>query len=204
MRVAKPKVDKSRLLELRGQGLTNQEIGVRLGLHFSTVGRHLRRLGHRGNGQRADSSRAKHALSYRKQLAAAGVRNLCQLAKETRGLPQRRALAERYNLPPDLYPVQVQILIALTGGPLTVAGLLAATGKSGRKDKVLIHGFNHYRVDGANYITALIRRGLVSRVAVCRGKGGGSGAAPGLYMLTPHAMDLLSGAKEKPHDDAQP
>lgn len=177
-------------------------IARRLGVRAYLVSRWRRRLGlppwygpRLGLPHPPEARRAIRD-NVRRQLAAAGVRSIVQLGAEPRWARGNRDLAARYGLPPDLYPTQVRILLALAGEPKTVPELLAATGRAARRDRVAIHAFNYARVAGSNYLTALRRRGLVARVPTNRGAANGSGAGPGLYLLTALAMSLLTAPKE--------
>lgn len=185
----------------------DREIASRLGVHTWNVRACRKRLGLTSwyatklGRSHSPATRAKLSASFRRRLEAAGVRSIVQLSLRPRGERQRQALAGSYGLPEDLYPVQVQVLLALTGGPMTLWELVAALGKC-RKCKAALHVFAYRAVAGGNYVADLLRRGLIVRAPTNRGPGHGSGAGPGLYMLTPLSMDLLSQSKgEDAHAD---
>lgn len=202
-----PMVDPARVRRLWEQGLTDPQIARRLGVNSWNVRACRRRLGIVSKyatklGQpHSPATRAKLSAGLKCRLEAAGVRSLCQLGEEPRNKRQRRELARRYGLPEDLYLAQVQILLALADGPKTLAELVAATGRGSRKHRY-DHAFHYRKAPGSCYLSDLARRGLILRARTCRGKGHGSGAGPGLYLLTPLAMDLMTRTKEDTHADS--
>lgn len=203
-----PEADRRRIVRWWAAMIDDATIARRLGVPSYTVSRTRRRLGlpswyaPRLGLPHSPASRAKLSAGVRRRLDAAGVRSICQLATAPRGERQRRALAQSYGLPPELYPTQVRILIALTGGPLSLSELVDATGRQCRRQ--FAYAFRYKRVPGHCYLTDLSRRGLIVRLRTSRGVGNGSGAGPGLYSLTPLAMEMLAQAKEDPHAHPEP
>lgn len=185
-------IDRARLRELHAAGLTDREKAAALGCSAAGVKAARAALGLRGHGTRAPSARERQAVNLRAQLAARGVSTLRRLNPDG---PRRKAaaadLAARYGLPADLFPAQVRILLALAGGPLTTARLVAATGRRPRGSEGQAYQcFNCPTCPGGNYLKDLRGRGLV---AFTGGRSRGPGRRdPGHNLLTAAAMDLLT------------
>jgi hypothetical protein len=159
------------------------EIAAALGTDRKSARNYRLRLGLPSRWDRAADAKARVAAGW--------------LAHRDRVLAARRAeLAARYGLPADLPPAQVRVVLALAGGPLPAAALADRCGRADRPCyPTPFHRFNCRVVPGRNHLSALVRRGLVARTEVTRGKGNGRGRGPGVYLLTAAAMDLLT-AKE--------
>lgn len=102
------------------------------------------------------------------------------------------ALAGRYGLPADLHPLQVRAVVALAGGPRSVAELAAACGKSAARGYRAFNSRGATRGSGVNLLSDLCRRGLAAKVQASRG--GRSGRAAATYVLTGEAMARLESA----------
>lgn len=106
--------------------------------------------------------------------------------RQRAGLPRLRSaesqadVARRYNLPADLPFVQVRVLLALVGGPLTGPALADAV-LPGRATPAY-RRFNQPKRYGGNHLLALARRGLLARLP----------GVPSTYFLTLKALALLS------------
>lgn len=172
-----------RVRRLWEEGRTDAAIARELGTDRKTVAGYRRRLGLPPRWTLAELMRQRHA---------AGM-----LAVRDAAVAARRAeLPARYGLPADLAPVQVAVVLALAGGPLTAAALADRCGRAARPcHPTPFHRFGNRSVGGKNYLTDLRRRGLVAFVRRHKPKGSGPGRADGLFLLTAAAMDLLT-AKE--------
>ncbi len=190
--------DRHRLTRWWAAQVSDPEIARRLGCDPTVVCRMRRKLGlkswygTRYHGVASPATRDKARSVVRARLAAAGVTNLSQLSHEPRGTKARRQLASRYGLPADLHKMETRIVVALANGPLDLGQLLDVLGKRRWRSPDLIRAFSYRKVAGGNYIVSLIRRGFVVRVRTTRGLGAGSGQGPGVYLLTPFAMNMLS------------
>lgn len=187
------KVDPDRLLALRQQGLLDVELCRVFGVTRKVIEKWRKRLGLPGftRGPRLPSTRAKLAASYRRQMAAAGVRCINDLNPDWR---RKKAtdLARRFGLPAELWGTQVRIVLALAAGPMTAATLARVLGRKRQPNP--FHSLNCRQVPGGNYLTDLCRRGLVAYSPRTRGEGNGSGRAEGLYWLTVPCLARLKEA----------
>lgn len=172
-----------RVRRLWEEGRTDAAIARELGTDRKTVAGYRRRLGL--------PARWTPAVTIRRSLAGGML-----AARDEANRRRREGLATRYGLPADLAPVQVAVVLALAGGPLTAAALADRCGRAARPcHRTPFHRFGNRSVGGKNYLTDLRRRGLVAFVRRHKPKGHGPGRADGLFLLTAAAMDLLT-AKE--------
>lgn len=180
------KVDPARVLELHAAGLTVGEVAAALGCCADRVKVYRKRLG-LAHTPRNFSPAGLEAL----RASAAAVLRGTHAVGVARRKAREAALAARYGLPPDLYPCQVVVLLALAGGPLTAAALIPLAGRRPpRNGSDAVGAFTAPRAAGGNYLRDLVRRGLVASTG--RRAVGRRGSEPGVYLLTQHAMDLMS------------
>lgn len=162
----------ARVRELAAARRSDRQIAAELGCHWSSVfkcrERHGIPAGYDPRGPRAYAARARGLnAGHRAQRR------------------ERDALAARYGLPEGLTGRQVQILLALAGGPLTRVALARRLGCGSR------FGTGSYKFGREHdLLTDLKARGLVA--AVARIPAAGRGRLPNLYHLTPLALDYLS------------
>jgi DNA-binding CsgD family transcriptional regulator len=174
--------------ELHAQGLSDHDIAERLGISRPYIGRLRRRMGLKTLGHTSVSFVTKqraHGLRRKAELfMATGIRSLYSLDGERHRI-KARALAARYGLPTDLLRVQTAIVVALAVGPQSAEGLAERLGRPAGPTGY--HRFNSsstQRCGARNYLTSLIRRGLVERIS--------RQPLPPLYMLTAQAVELLA------------
>jgi hypothetical protein len=177
-----------RVRALHAEGLTDSGIAGRMaGVFAAGVAgrlqvRHVRlRLGLPAN-RGTEAYRAARRAGVRRQHATLGIDNPNDLRRRA-----HRRFAERYNLPPDLRPAQVRMVLALTGGPLTLPELKAAIGV--RPGAGLLH--NAART---TYQADLCNRGLLARIPT--GIGGSARGPRVRYVLTVAALDMLAANAE--------
>jgi hypothetical protein len=176
------KVDLPAVRRLWSDGLSDAAIARRLGWDPETVRKNRRLLGL--------PNRTDRRAQIRDQIAG-GLLAVRDKAVTT----ARTDLATMYGLPAHLAAVQVAVVVALAGGPLTAEVLADRTGRS-PSARTHYHRFQCPSADGGNHLTALRRSGLVIYVAATRGAGNGSGRGAGCYTLSASAMDLLTAKKE--------
>lgn len=194
------KMDPDRLRTLHAAGRSDVEIGREMGVHKQTVMEWRHRLGlpsrYGAGGTKPDSTRERARAVYRERVAAVpGARSLREVC-DGRRAAAAAALARRYNLPADLPPRAVQIVLALVAGPRTATSLARAIGwghKTTRSGSP-IHLFQRPKLKpGGNYLCHLTARGLVAVIRVPPARVG-VGESPALYSLTDMALTLLEGA----------
>lgn len=184
--------NRDRIVAEHAAGRLQREIAKLIGVSRKTVERHCRKLGLRPHGKRAAVCRELARQTMAATLARHGVTHLRAVnPPEARQREEAAQLAKAYGLPGDLRPIQVAVVLSLTGGGRTAAELADLLRR--RRARSGYHRFNAPKVPGGNYLTDLRRRGLVALIGRHNGAGQGSGRAGGLYLLTPPAMQLLTG-----------
>ncbi len=178
-------LDYDELRRLHAAGLTDRQMAERMAVGLDAVRSARQRFRLKPHDGRAcPDYRRRLGDAVRAAHAAAGNAGP---AKARRLKAERRAeLATRYGLPADLKPVQVAVLVALSGGPLVIGELADVCGQRPAFVKDFDR-FNHSGVRGKNYLTNLRQRGLVASVRYDRRR-------DAVYTLTAACMDLLSGA----------
>lgn len=178
-------IDRAELTRLNAAGLSDRQIADRLGVKFDSVRNARRRCGLPTVDGRATDE-------YRRRAVEIGREFYHRSHEKARRVfaAQREKLAATYGLPVGLTPMQVRIVVALSGGPMTTRAL-ADTLQVRTHAKGLSFARFTYKygtIQGGNYLTDLRRRGLVASMRP-------KSRAEAVYFLTPHCMDLLSGAK---------
>lgn len=177
----------ARFRRLHAEGLPDRVIGETLGMttdQAKAIRRERLKLP-------CNPDRESKRRGVQKQLKTLGLTSPVQL--RTRAF---RRFAERRGWPPDLRPREVQILEVLAAGPLTRRQLAEALGlraigarnalksSSGAKP-----GAGEYKT---TYLSELMGRGLVTYQNRSEPTGRqGHGRLPGLYWLTPAALDVM-------------
>lgn len=182
-------ISRKRVAELHARGWADEAIAAELGCHRTGVGKVRRSLGLPAHRSKSETFAPKMRAHYLRRTAAAGVRSLRQLNPDAYRR-NSRSLARRYGLPDDLFRVQVRVVLALAGGPRTAAQLAGDTGRGQPR----INGYHRFgcpHCPSGNYLTDLVRRGIVLAVRQ-------PGRRPTrTYLLTAAAIDMLSAAPKE-------
>jgi len=177
--------------QAHAEGLTDADIARRLGINRRTTQDIRRRLGLSISRGAILEAQRRGIISQRRTLGLRGGGNL-------RGWAHRRFARER-GWPEGLRPRAVQILEVLAvAGPLNrwqIAEKINWNWQRSVRDKV--HGQRHLLSSNdpeGSYLANLLKRGLVVYQRVQRKSGRrGIGRQPGLYMLSPAALDVIIG-----------
>lgn len=184
------KAHPDRVRELHSQKLSDADIAVHLNCTETAVKNCRRKLGLKTHGKQSVSFIEKASASYRRRTAAMGITTLRQLNPGKRER-ETAELAAQYGLPTDLLRVQIRLVLELVSGPRTAGELADAVGRTMmRAQKNPYHRLNHRVVQGGNYLTNLLRRGLIAWVDQGKTR---------VYMLSPLAMEMLATVKEANH-----
>jgi hypothetical protein len=97
-----------------------------------------------------------------------------------------KAESQKYGLPP-LVRTALLIVLALTGGPLTRQGICERIGQPWKGSRKALR----CRTGSGSHLANLMAAGLVAYQRRCRGGHARIGPQPGLYFLTPHALNLI-------------
>lgn len=172
---------------LASDGKTDREIAEALGVGADRVGVIRRRMGvDHNNGRASAEYRAARSEQLKRRIATGQV----HAARRRAFAIARSALARRYNLPEDLLPVQVQIVVALAAGPMQVNELADRLNRGPARNGYA--RFFYPKAPGGNLLVGLRAKGLIFSTRTRYGA---------LYCLTPRCMDLLSGAKDDTRRD---
>lgn len=183
------KAHPDRVRELHARNLSDADVAAELGCTRVAVKRARVKLGLPPNGKQSRSFVEKMRANYRRRTVGLGITTLRQLNPGKRE-KETAELAAQYGLPTDLLRLQIRIILELVSGPRTAGELADAVGRTMRAQKNPYHRLNHSPCQGGNYITNLLRRGLVTWVDQGKAR---------VYMLTPMAMEMLASAKEVTH-----
>lgn len=183
------KAHPDRVRELHSQNLSDADIATELGCTRVAVKNCRRRLGLKAHGKQSVSFAVKMSANYRRRTAALGVTSLQQLNPGKRER-ETAELAAQYGLPTDLLRLQIRLVLELVSGPRTAGELADAVGRTMRAQSNPYHRLNHSPCQGGNYLTNLLRRGLIAWVDQGKTR---------VYMLSPLAMEMLATVKEANH-----
>lgn len=131
-----------------------------------------------------ERKRLEVAKQTKKQLKKAGAKSLGELRSRMFG-----QLGTEYGLPAGLPLRAVQVVLVLAEGPMTRRQIVE---RLGMKWKPLSRQNLCCRNQGGSITAVLLARGLICRIHRARSGGEKGVRIPDLYMLTGHAMELLT------------
>lgn len=168
------------ILALHGKGHATAAIARRLKADVSLVRRVLRAAGKASNGKDSPQFRQHQRDLIAATRAAGRDPTAARWAKD-------KAESQKYGLPP-LTRTALLIVLALTGGPLTRQDICERIGQPWKGSRKALR----CRTGSGSHLANLMAAGLVAYQRQCGGGRARIAPRPGLYFLTPHAIDLLS------------